>query len=162
MEFPRQEYWSGLPFPPPGCLPDPGIEPGSRLSPMLAGRFFTTESPGTHLSKGKYGISISGSRRLSQTGSCYLDLGVLTCMNSNYPETVNCQPSAMVQTSSPKPAYPSASAGDAGDRGSIPGSERSPGGGNGNPLQYSCLENPTDRGAWWATVHGVTKESDMT
>ena len=35
--------------------------------------------------------------------------------------------------------------------------ERSPGGGHGNPLQYSCLENPMDRGAWWATVHGVTK-----
>ena len=41
------------------------------------------------------------------------------------------------------------------------GSEDSPGGGNGNPLQYSCLENPMDRGAWWAIVHGVT-ESDMT
>ena len=40
-----------------------------------------------------------------------------------------------------------------GDSGSIPGSGRSPGGGNGNPLQYSCLENPTDRRAWWATVH---------
>ena len=39
----------------------------------------------------------------------------------------------------------------------IPGSERSPGEGNGNPLQYSCLENPMDRGAWWATVHGVAK-----
>ena len=38
-----------------------------------------------------------------------------------------------------------------------PGSGRSPGGGHGNPLQYSCLENPTDRGAWWATVHGVAK-----
>ena len=37
------------------------------------------------------------------------------------------------------------------------GLEDSPGGGNGNPLQYSCLENPTDGGAWWATVHGVTK-----
>ena len=46
----------------------------------------------------------------------------------------------------------------AGDMNSIPGSERSPREGNGNPLQYSCLENPTDRGAWWATVHGVTKE----
>ena len=43
------------------------------------------------------------------------------------------------------------------DVGSIPGLERSPGGGRGNPLQYSCLENPMDRGAWWATVHGVTK-----
>ena len=44
-----------------------------------------------------------------------------------------------------------------GDAGSIPGSRRSPGGGNGNPLQYSCLENPMDRGAWRATVHGIAK-----
>ena len=44
-----------------------------------------------------------------------------------------------------------------GDLGSIPGCGRSPGGGNGNPLQYSCLENSMDRGAWWATVHGVAK-----
>ena len=43
------------------------------------------------------------------------------------------------------------------DLGSIPGLGRSPGGGHGNPLQYSCLENPMDRGAWWATAHGVTK-----
>ena len=50
-----------------------------------------------------------------------------------------------------------ASACSEGDLGWIPGSGRSPGEGNGNPLQYSCLENPTDGGAWWATVHGVTK-----
>ena len=50
-----------------------------------------------------------------------------------------------------------ASASNAGDLGSIPGSGRSPGEGNSNPLQYSCLENPTDGEAWWATVHGVTK-----
>ena len=49
------------------------------------------------------------------------------------------------------------SASNAGDPGSIPGSGRSPGEGNGNPLQYSCLENPLDRGAWQATVHGVAK-----
>ena len=49
----------------------------------------------------------------------------------------------------------------AGDTGPIPGSGRSPGGGRGKPLQYSCLENPIDRGAWWATVHRVT-ESDTT
>ena len=49
------------------------------------------------------------------------------------------------------------SPGDSGDLGSIPGAGRSPGGGNGNPLQYSGLENPMDRGAWWATVHGVAK-----
>ena len=50
-----------------------------------------------------------------------------------------------------------ASAYNVGDPGSIPGSGRSPGEENGNPLQYSCLGNPMDRGAWWATVHGVTK-----
>ena len=50
-----------------------------------------------------------------------------------------------------------ASAYDEGDPGLIPGSGRSPGEGNSNPLQYSCLENPMDRGAWWATVHGVAK-----
>ena len=44
-----------------------------------------------------------------------------------------------------------------GNLGLIPGSRRSPGEGNGNPFQYSCLENSTDRGAWQATVHGVTK-----
>ena len=43
------------------------------------------------------------------------------------------------------------------DAGSIPGSETSPGGGDGNPLHYSCLENPMDRGAWWPAVYGVTK-----
>ena len=47
-----------------------------------------------------------------------------------------------------------ASACSVGDLGSIPGSGRSPGEGNGNPLQYSCLENPMDGGIWWATVHG--------
>ena len=55
---------------------------------------------------------------------------------------------------------------NAGDLGSIPSLERSLGEGNGNLLQYSCLENPMDRGAWWATVHGVTKSgtqlSDLT
>ena len=54
-----------------------------------------------------------------------------------------------------------ANAGEVRDIGSFPGSGRSPGGGNGNPLQYSCLENPMDREVWQDTVHGVT-ESDMT
>ena len=49
------------------------------------------------------------------------------------------------------------SACSAGDLGLIPGSGRSLGEGNSNPLQYSCLENPMDRGAWWAAIHGVTK-----
>ena len=55
-----------------------------------------------------------------------------------------------------------ASASSARDPGSIPGSGRSSGVGNGNPLQYSCLGNHMDRGAWWTTVHWVEKELDMT
>ena len=49
-----------------------------------------------------------------------------------------------------------------GDTGLIPGLRRSPGEANGNSLQYSCLGNPVDRGAWWEAVHGVSKESDTT
>ena len=51
-----------------------------------------------------------------------------------------------------------AKAGDMRDEGSIPGSGRSPGGGHGNPLQYSFVENPMDRGAWWATVHWAAQD----
>ena len=53
--------------------------------------------------------------------------------------------------------YPPASAGDARDMGSIPWMGKTPGGGDGNSLQYSCLETPMDRGAWQATVHSITK-----
>ena len=51
---------------------------------------------------------------------------------------------------------------NAGGMGSIPGSRESPGEGNGNPLLYTCLGNPMDRGSWWAIVHGIAKESDTT
>ena len=61
----------------------------------------------------------------------------------------------------PSGKNPPANAGGVRDTDSIPGSGRSPGGGHGDPLQDSCLENPMDRGAWWATVHGVA-ELDMT
>ena len=54
-----------------------------------------------------------------------------------------------------------ASAYDVGDLGSVPGLGRSPGEGNGNPLQHSCLENPMDGGAWWAAVRGVTKSRTL-
>ena len=68
---------------------------------------------------------------------------------------------------SPSWGFPYSSVGkesacNAGDPGLIPGLERSPGEGNGNPLQYSCLENPMDKRTWWATVHKVAKELDMT
>ena len=57
---------------------------------------------------------------------------------------------------------PPANAGDVRDMGLIPGSGRPPGEGNDNPLQYSCLENSMDRGAWWAAIHRIAKESDTT
>ena len=57
---------------------------------------------------------------------------------------------------------PSANAGDTGDSGSIPGLGRSPGEGNSNLFQYSCLGNPLDRRAWWAIIHKDTKELDST
>ena len=70
-----------------------------------------------------------------------------------------CLPTPLVVLGIPTGSVGKASACNAGDLGSIPGSGRSPGEGDGNPLQYSCLENPRDRGAWWAAVHGVP-ESD--
>ena len=61
-----------------------------------------------------------------------------------------------------KQKNPPANAGDATGAGSVPGLGRCPGIGNGNPLQYSCLENPMDRGIWQVTVHGVAEEADTT
>ena len=54
---------------------------------------------------------------------------------------------------------PPANAGDIGDMGLIPGLGKSPGVGNGNSLQHSCMENPMDRGAWWTTVHGIAESN---
>ena len=71
-------------------------------------------------------------------------------MNEQYPTT-----SALL--GSPGGSEGKASACNVGDPSSIPGSGRSPGEGYGNPLHYSCLENPVDGGTWWATVHGITK-----
>ena len=76
---------------------------------------------------------------ISHTLSLYLDLSLLLMVDF------------------PGGSDGKASAYNAGDPGSIPGSGRSPEEGNGNPLQYSCLENPMDRRGWWATVHGVVR-----
>ena len=100
MGFSRQEYWSGLPFPPPGSLPDPGIQLTIPVSPSLAGGFFTTE-PGKHLSL--------------EDKTNFL----------KPPESASGKASAC-QCRDLRDA----------ERG------RSPGGGNGSPLQYSCLRNP--------------------
>ena len=75
--------------------------------------------------------------------------------SSQYPVLVGFPSGSIVEN-------PPADAGDVGDTSSTPGWRRYPGGGNGSPLWYSCLGNAMDRGAWWATVHGVEKESDIT
>ena len=69
---------------------------------------------------------------------------------------------AVIYVSFPGGSVVKNSPANVGDMGLIPWSGRFPGEGNDNPLQYSCLGNPMVRGAWWAKVHGVTKESDMT
>ena len=136
MGFSRQEYWSGLPWPPPGDLPNPGIEPKSHSSLELADRFFNTSNT--------WEVQISSYRYLYlsiyllSTYVLYICVGFLNV--------------SVVKNS----------LANAGDVGSVPGLGRSPGEGNGNPLQYSCLGNPQNRGVWWVTVHGVSKESDTT
>ena len=120
--FFQQEYWNGLPFPPPGDLSDPGIKPVRRL---LLGRQIlyhcTTQEATVRKTKLEFIYRIVQSMGLPQW------------LNSK--------------------EYAS----NAGDAGSIPGLGRSPGGGTGNPLQYSCLGNSIERGAWWAVVHGTAK-----
>ena len=107
MGFSRQEHWSGLPFPSPGNLPDPGIKP---VFPLF----------------------------------CELNLLLFGYNYKLYEASLVAQ---MVKN---LPA-------NAGDAGLIPGLGRSPGEGNGNPLQCSCLESTMDRRALWAKVHGVPK-----
>ena len=119
----------GLPCPPPGDLPDLGI-------------FLTQGSDLRHLCLLHWQ---AGSLPLVQRGKLSV---IYTYMHTH----------AHTHTEGfPGGSDSKESACNEGDPGSIPGSGRSPGEGNGNPLQYSCLENPMDRGAWWATVHGVAK-----
>ena len=118
MGFSRQEYWSGLPFPSPGDLPDPGIEPGS---PTLQADSLSSEPLGE--------FTVEVYKDIIQ--QCYLRI---------------CKHFQFLQF--PCGLDSKESACSVGDPGSIPESGRSPGKGNGNPLQYSCLENSMDRKAW--------------
>ena len=93
----------------------------------------------------------------SQETDPVFPLGAKVCYS-----LIQCSQQFIELTTSNNGWFPGGSDGKAstrnvGDPGSIPGSGRSPGEGNGNPLQYSCLENSMDGGAWWAAVHGVTK-----
>ena len=160
MRFSRQKYWSGLPFPSPGDLPDPGIEPGS---PALQAESLPTEPSG----KGSYIYTCVGNllcrpgvgwQRVQHSFTAHPSDHSASCSLSAHgplPHLSVCL--HMSRWWLPCQLIGKERACNAGHPGSIPGLGRSPGEGNGNPLQYSCLENPMDRGAWWATVHGVTK-----
>ena len=121
MGFSRQEYWSGLLFPPPGASFWPKDRPQVSRVPEFAGGLFTSIPPVKPQDRPKHSafLFLGGSD------------GKKICLQCGRPRFG-------------------------------PGLGRSPGEGNGNPLQDSCLENPMDRGAWRGTVHGVAKESDMT
>ena len=125
MGFSRQEYWSGLPFPSPGDLPDPGFEP---WSPALQADTLPSELP--------------GKSPVAQMSHHACQISFIWNQTLYY---------------FPGGSDGKASAYSAGDLGSNPGSGGSPGEGNDNPLQYSCLENPMHGGAWQATVHGVAE-----
>ena len=106
-------------------------------SPALAGKFFTTKSPGKPILGSKYySVQFSSVAQLYPTLCNPMDCSMPGFLGSLDSKEFAC---------------------NAGDLGSIPGSGRSPGEGSGNPLQYSRLGNPMDRGAWRATVHGVAK-----
>ena len=131
--FPRQEYWSGLPFPPPRDLPNQR----SNLSLL---HWQVDSLPLSHL----------GSPSL-----IIREISIKTTMSSSHQS--EWQPPKKSTSRASLVKNLPANTGDTRNAGSIPGLGRSPGGGNGNPLQYSCLGNPTDRGAWRAAVHGVSK-----
>ena len=123
----RHEYWSGLPFPSPGHLPYPGIEPGS---PALEADTLPSEPPG----KSKISSSFKECKHLFCCDH-------FTAHNPHQQFIVDLMPSVLLPKSLYIYHYIRHHSGE----------------GNGTPLQYSCLENPMDGGAWWATVHGVIK-----
>ena len=145
MEFSRLEYWSGSPFPSPGNLPNPGIKP---RSPTLQVDYLPAK--------------LQGKPKGTRVDSLSLLQWIFPTQNSNqrllHFITIYTHGIPLYRASLMTVGKESAcSAGDTGDMGSIPGLGRSTGGGNGNPLHHSCLKAPMDRGAWWATVHEVTK-----
>ena len=144
--FSRREYWTGLPRPPPpGDLPAPGIEPASLTSPALAGRFFTTSTiweahlpqkwsptflaPGAGFMKDNFSTDrgqLSGGWFEGESSILHFFISTVITSSLGFPGGSDGKESAC----------------NVGDLGSIPESGRSPGGGHGNPLQCSCLENP--------------------
>ena len=141
MGFSRQEYWSGLPFPSPRDLPNPGIEP---RSPALEADTLTSEPPGK---PNKTGALFSEEQRSLECCSPWghKESDTTWWLNNNKcSHRINGTTDYWLSMGFPGDSEVKASASNVGDLGSIPGSGSSPGEGNGNPLQYSCLENPMD------------------
>ena len=165
MGFSRQEYWSGVTCPPPGDLPDPGIEPMSLPSPAFAGRFFTMSTPWetldllsfTQLSS--YLTIINLSIHICNLSSTHTRVYIyISIIYVSFVLSIIIYPSSVYLPSHHLYIYLGGShrkesACNVGDLGSVPGLVSSPGEGNGNTVQYSCLENPMDRGAWWAIYY---------
>ena len=160
MGFPRQEYWSGLRFPPPGDLPHPGLEPGPPVSPALQMDALTAAlcwKPSTvGLSKDEKSESVSHSVVSYSLWPYGPQPARLLC-----PWDAPGQNTGVGCRSRLQGVFPT--------QGLNPGllhrrqtlyhlsHQGSPDTLQGNPLQYSCLVNPTDRGAWRATVHGLQR-----
>ena len=136
MGFSKQEYWSGLPFPPPGESSHPRDQ--THVSCVSCTSSWVP-----------YHWEVPPKMFISKMSLLVNDSEESICV---YTHLLRAFSGGSVSKES---------ACSAGDPGSISGLETSPGGGNGNPLLYSCLERPVDRGAWRATVHGVA-ESDTT
>ena len=149
MEFPRQEYWSGLLFPFSGNLLEP-------VSSALRQILYTvpTGTLGWWCPLKKWNpnnwapYSWETSRRVEQ--------GIQTFEHGWSPRSTESFLQLLYSFDSDGKES-ACNAGDVRDAGLIPGLGRSPGGGNGNPFQYSCLENPMDRGIWRTAVHRITK-----
>ena len=155
----KHEYWSGLVFPPPGDLPNPEIEP---LSPTLQADSLPLCRLGSPCCHHWTPLSIFAGPSyllLPLEGRCHhleINLCAIT-LEINQSFCRRSQVLAPWNIGLPWRLVGKESTCNAGASGLIPGSERSPGGGHGNSPQYSCLENPMDRGAWRATIHRVTK-----
>ena len=191
MWFSRKESWSGLTYPPPGYLPNSGIEPGSLISPALAAAAKSLQLcltlcsppgstvPGILQARTLEWVSLSFSNawkwKVKVKSLIHVRLLAIPWTAAyQVPPSMGFSrqqywsrvplPSPLLRVMEDKCMLGfhgcsdgKESACNAGDSGSISGSGRSLGEGNGNPLQYSCLENSMDRGAWQAPVHGITK-----
>ena len=135
-------------IPSPEDLPNPGVEP---RSPALRAYFLPAEPQGKPKNTRVGSLSKPKNTRV---GSLSLLQGIFLTQESNW-SLLHCRRILYQLSYHRSPGKESAC--NAGTPGWIPRSGRSPGGGYGNPLQDSCLGNPMDRGAWWATVHGVTE-----